>query len=190
MKISKKAILIFSIICILMSSAIVLASPGDSSDPLVTLTYITDVLLPDVDARIERKVNEVQSATFKLINVDAGDVIYGEMGTELMVRSGGATIIAGKNGGGIADLTSGSDLAGDTYVQQNLVTPLLTYKTMYDGFTRQEQRIFKKILERKSKAKIAEELNIVSRSVDNYISRILEKTGCNRIEEVISKFGE
>ncbi len=81
-------------------------------------------------------------------------------------------------------------LAGDTYVQQNLVTPLLTYKTMYDGFTRQEQRIFKKILERKSKAKIAEELNIVSRSVDNYISRILEKTGCNRIEEVISKFGE
>lgn len=119
MKISKKAILIFSIICILMSSAIVLASPGDSSDPLVTLTYITDVLLPDVDARIERKVNEVQSATFKLINVDAGDVIYGEMGTELMVRSGGATIIAGKNGGGIADLTSGSDLAGDTYVSLN-----------------------------------------------------------------------
>ena len=119
MKISKKAILIFSIICILMSSAIVLASPGDSSDPLVTLTYITDVLLPDVDARIERKVNEVQSATFKLINVDAGDVIYGEMGTELMVRSGGATIIAGKNGGGIADLTSGSDLAGDTYVRLN-----------------------------------------------------------------------
>ena len=119
MKISKKAILIFSIICILMSSAIVLASPGDSSDPLVTLTYITDVLLPDVDARIERKVNEVQSSTFKLINVDAGDVIYGEMGTELMVRSGGATIIAGKNGGGIADLTSGSDLAGDTYVSLN-----------------------------------------------------------------------
>lgn len=119
MKISKKAILIFLIICILMSSAIVLASPGDSSDPLVTLTYITDVLLPDVDARIERKVNEVQSSTFKLINVDAGDVIYGEMGTELMVRSGGATIIAGKNGGGIADLTSGSDLAGDTYVSLN-----------------------------------------------------------------------
>ena len=119
MKISKKAILIFSIICILMSSAIVLASPGDSSDPLVTLTYITDVLLPDVDARIERKVNEVQSSTFKLINVDAGDVIYGEMGTELMVRSGGATIIAGKNGGGIADLTSGSDLTGDTYVSLN-----------------------------------------------------------------------
>ena len=119
MKISKKAILIFSIICILMSSAIVLASPGDSSDPLVTLTYITEVLQQDVDARIERKVNEVQSSTFKLINVDAGDVIYGEMGTELMVRSGGATIIAGKNGGGIADLTSGSDLTGDTYVSLN-----------------------------------------------------------------------
>ena len=81
-------------------------------------------------------------------------------------------------------------LAGDTYVQQNLVTPLLTYKTMYDGLTRQEQRIFKKILERKSKTKIAEELNIVPRSVDNYLSRIFEKTACNKIEEVIAKFGE
>ena len=81
-------------------------------------------------------------------------------------------------------------LAGDTYVQQNLVTPLLTYKTMYDGLTRQEQRVFKKILEHKSKAKIAEELNIVPRSVDNYLSRIFEKTACNRVEEVISKFGE
>ncbi len=81
-------------------------------------------------------------------------------------------------------------LAGDTYVQQNLVTPLLTYKTMYDGLTRQEQRIFKKILERKSKTKIAEELNIVPRSVDNYLSRIFEKTACNKIEDVIAKFGE
>ncbi len=119
MKISKKAILIFSIVCVLVSSAIVFASPGDSNDPLVTLTYITDVLLPDIDARIERKVDNASSSTFKLIKVDAGDVLYGEMGTELMLRSGGATIIAGKSGGGIADLSAGIDLAGDTYVHLN-----------------------------------------------------------------------
>ena len=42
-----------------------------------------------------------------------------------------------------------SILAGETFVQQNLVAPLFTYKTMFDGLTKQEQNVFKKILERK-----------------------------------------
>lgn len=81
-------------------------------------------------------------------------------------------------------------LSGQTFVQQNLVSPLITYKTMYDGLTKQEQKIFKKLLERKTKAQIAEELNIVTRSVDNYLSRIFEKTGTKGHEELIEKFGE
>ena len=81
-------------------------------------------------------------------------------------------------------------LAGETYVQQNLVSPLFTYKTMYEGLTRQEQKVLKKILERKSRVQIAEELNIVPRSVDNYISHLSDKTGCKGIDEIISKFSE
>ena len=81
-------------------------------------------------------------------------------------------------------------LAGETYVQQNLVSPLFTYKTMYEGLTRQEQNVLKKILERKSCIQIAEELNIVPRSVDNYISHLFDKTGCKGIDEIISKFSE
>lgn len=81
-------------------------------------------------------------------------------------------------------------LAGETYVQQNLVSPLFTYKTMYEGLTRQEQNVLKKILERKSRIQIAEELNIVPRSVDNYISHLFDKTGCKGIDEIISKFSE
>lgn len=81
-------------------------------------------------------------------------------------------------------------LAGETFVQQNLVSPLFIYKTMFDGLTKQEQNVFKKILERKSKAQIAEELNIISRSVDNYFTHIFEKTGCKNAQEVISKFGK
>lgn len=80
-------------------------------------------------------------------------------------------------------------LAGETFVQQNLVSPLFTYKTMFDGLTKQEQIVFKKILERKSKAQIAEELNIIPRSVDNYFTHIFEKTGCKSRLEVIEKFG-
>lgn len=81
-------------------------------------------------------------------------------------------------------------LTGETFVQQNLVSPLFTYKTMFDGLTKQEQIVFKKILERKSKAQIAEELNIIPRSVDNYFTHIFEKTGCKNVQEIISKFGE
>lgn len=81
-------------------------------------------------------------------------------------------------------------LAGETYVQQNLVSPLFTYKTMYEGLTKQEQTVLKKILERKSRVQIADELNIVPRSVDNYISHLFDKTGCKGINEIISKFSE
>lgn len=81
-------------------------------------------------------------------------------------------------------------LSGQTFVQQNLVSPLITYKTMLDGLTKQEQKILKKVLERKSKGQIAEELNIVPRSVDNYLSRIFEKTGTKGHKELIEKFAE
>ena len=83
-----------------------------------------------------------------------------------------------------------SILAGETFVQQNLVAPLITYKTMFDGLTKQEQNIFKKILERKPKAQISMELNISLRSVDNYFTHIFEKTACHNIHEVIEKFGK
>ena len=83
-----------------------------------------------------------------------------------------------------------SILAEETFVQQNLVAPLFTYKTMFDGLTKQEQNVFKKILERKSKEQIAEELNIIPRSVDNYFTHIFEKTACKNVHEVIKKFGE
>ena len=83
-----------------------------------------------------------------------------------------------------------SILNGETYVQQNLISPLFTYKTMYDGLTKQEQRIFNKLLEQKSKTQIAEELNIVPRTVDNYISRILDKTGCHGKDEIVGKFAK
>ncbi len=81
-------------------------------------------------------------------------------------------------------------LNGETYVQQNLISPLFTYKTIYDGLTKQEQRIFTKILERKSRSQIAEEFNIVPRTVDNYLSRIFDKTGCRNLEEMLERFAK
>ena len=78
---------------------------------------------------------------------------------------------------------------GGSYVQQNLVTSLFTYRNLLDSLTRQEQNIFKKIIERKDNEKIAAELNLTLRSVENYLSRIYGKTGCRGHEELIKKFG-
>lgn len=79
-------------------------------------------------------------------------------------------------------------LDGKSFVQQNLVAPLFTYRTMYDGLTRQEQNILKMLLQQKTKAQIAHELNIAQRTLDNYLSRILSKTACKDHEELIQKF--
>lgn len=81
-------------------------------------------------------------------------------------------------------------VGGETYVQQALVSPLFTYRTVFDGLTRQEQVILKKLIERKTRAQITKELNIVERSLENYLSRIYTKTGCKNHEELIKKFGE
>ena len=78
---------------------------------------------------------------------------------------------------------------GGSYVQQSLVTSLFTYRNLLDSLTRQEQNIFKKIIERKDNEKIASELNLTLRSVENYLSRIYGKTGCRGHEELIKKFG-
>lgn len=78
---------------------------------------------------------------------------------------------------------------GETYVQQKLISPLFTYRTIFDGLTKQEQIILKKIIERKTNQQIARDLNIVIRSLENYLSRIYMKTGCRNHEELISRFG-
>ena len=78
---------------------------------------------------------------------------------------------------------------GGSYVQQNLVTSLFTYRSLLDSLTNQEQNILKKIIERKDNEKIASELNLTLRSVENYLSRIYGKTGCRGHEELIKKFG-
>lgn len=78
---------------------------------------------------------------------------------------------------------------GGSYVQQNLVTSLFTYRNLLDSLTRQEQNIFKKIIERKNNDLIAKELDLSVRSVENYLSRIYSKIGCRGHEEVIKNFG-
>lgn len=87
------------------------ASPGDNSDPIVTLSYIEDILKGQL--------------TFQVVNLEKGSSLIGEAGTEIVLRMGNAKIIATEKGG-LADLTAGFDLphGTDMPANHNLVVPV------------------------------------------------------------------
>lgn len=80
-------------------------------------------------------------------------------------------------------------LAGGTYIQPTLVSPLLVYHNLLASLTKRESSIFKKVIEHKSNEKIANELRISVRTVENYLSKVYEKTGCKNHEDLIARFG-
>ena len=55
-------------------------------------------------------------------------------------------------------------------------------------FTQRELEILNLILEGKQNTAISEILNISKRSVENYVSRIYDKTGFSSKEELIAQF--
>lgn len=87
------------------------ATPGDGSDPIITLSYIENILKGEL--------------SFKVVNLSKGQTLIGEAGTELVLRMGGAKIIATEKGG-IADLTAGYDLGNGEEMPSNhyLVIPV------------------------------------------------------------------
>ena len=94
-----------------VGTGLLLANPGDSDDPIVTLSYVEEVVKKEL--------------SFQVVNMSKGDVLIGEAGTELVLRMGSAEIIATQKGG-LADLTTGTDLADGTKMPSNhhLVIPV------------------------------------------------------------------
>lgn len=67
---------------------------------------------------------------------------------------------------------------GESYIQSALVQPLIVYHSLLESFTKKEAAVIKKAVENKPNELIAKELSISVRTVENYLSRIYEKTGC------------
>jgi hypothetical protein len=78
---------------------------------VVTLSYIKEIFKPEI--------------TFKVVEVPAGKTLYGEAGTEIVLRMGKGNIVATTKGG-VADLTSGYDLSDGTEIPPNhhLIVPV------------------------------------------------------------------
>ena len=92
------------------------ADPGSDGDPLISKSYIDNVLLPKIYSYIDSVVGGLtpqnpqgQSATFEVVNVSAGQKVVAGEGTELILRMGSGTVI-GSMRGGIADTTGGTEV--------------------------------------------------------------------------------
>lgn len=99
------------------------ANPGSNEDPLVSLSYVNDVLMPQVRSYVESKMTTA-SADFKVLNVKKGQTVIGSMSTQFILRMGSATAVATQKGG-LADVTAGVDLPLYTPIAPNhlLIVP-------------------------------------------------------------------
>lgn len=124
---------IFGLCLALIGSLIVFSAPGGTDDPVVTKSYIIDKVIPEIKTYIDQRLGIISEedtvtarpATFTVVNLNAGQSVIGEAGTELILRMGEGTIIATKKGG-LADTTAGYDLADGTPMPSNhlLIIPV------------------------------------------------------------------
>ena len=99
------AITIFLLICFSGSAA----GPGTENDPLVSVSYINEVVMPQFKSYVDSKLANTNDSSFQVVEVKKGQTVIGFQGTEMILRMGSATVVATQKGG-ISDVTSGTDL--------------------------------------------------------------------------------
>ncbi len=134
-----KKILIIAVIFTFALTSVIFADPGDSSDPIVVLSYLNDRLedlidkysLDDIE-EIKEQVDELSdssgtpgstgsAAALEVVEINAGEKIIAGAGTELILRGGEAKII-GSELGGLTNVTMGKDfVSGMAAVANNLM---------------------------------------------------------------------
>ena len=117
-----KKTIILTLIMLLALSAVTFATPGDTNDPIVVLSYLNDRFtslisqynLEDIPA-MKDALDELNSSedvsspqSLEVVEIKDGERIIAGAGTEIILRGGEAFII-GSELGGLSDVTMGKD---------------------------------------------------------------------------------
>lgn len=126
--------------CLCASAA--LAAGGDQSDPLVTLSYLTKTVTPDILAQVEEKAQLRQealleqfsavlenqsgstgsgssgSASYVVVTLSSGQKLNLGVGCEVMLRVGSATVSAADSPA-LIDSTTGESVGSGTALTAN-----------------------------------------------------------------------
>ena len=126
-------VLVFLLIFAVLTANIVTAEPGGEDDPIISLSYIQETVIPELKAYVDAKIASIsgnsgssgKGSAFEVVEINQGQKLIADAGTELILRMGKGTIIATEKGG-IADTTAGYDLPNLTEMPSNhlLIVPL------------------------------------------------------------------
>ncbi len=123
----KKRKILTSVLCIAVAAVFslftlttVLAYSSDS-DPLVSLSYLNDVVLPmlreefssgnDSSNAADANQTAANIGTYELLELTVGQTVLCESATEIIVRPGSlVTVVSPFEAQGIADITNGNEL--------------------------------------------------------------------------------
>ena len=125
---------------------------GSEDDPLVTLSYLNDIFLPDLltrvddkletrdaalseklDAQVQDDIKELEDKlgsgtgssagtvdSFKVVTMSSGQILYGEIGCEVMLRVGTASCVSPSSPGLIDETDAATLESGKALVKNHL----------------------------------------------------------------------
>ena len=110
-------------LCAIAGTAYAAYNYGSQDDPLVTKSYLDEVLTPELMAEMEARLDAAGSdagAAFKVVTLSRGQTVACQAGCELMLRVGTAAA-SGADSPVLVDTTSGSTLEnGGALVKNHL----------------------------------------------------------------------
>jgi hypothetical protein len=127
-----KKVLVLTLILLLAFSTVIFAAPGDTSDPIVVLSYLNEQIealiskykLEDID-EMQKQIDNLDSSggsssgmALEIVEIRDGEKIIAGSGSELILR-GGEAVIIGSEMGGISDVTLGTDFVSGMSVVPN-----------------------------------------------------------------------
>jgi hypothetical protein len=103
---------------VLAAFVAIAADVGSQSDPLVTLSYLNNTFLPKVLAQVDEKLSGQTTGTttgdaqsYTAVSLTAGQILYGDAGCEVLLRSGSASCVASDGATpGLVDSTTGGSI--------------------------------------------------------------------------------
>lgn len=138
-----KIFILITVVLISLAVTVWAVSYDSAGDPLVSLSYITDIFKPQIDKSISsaeaglraeidalnRKIEEMSAGGgdsekekedgYEVLFLSKGEKILAETQCEFILRVGSADVVSPYENQGIADLTEGTDLAGGTSIVKN-----------------------------------------------------------------------
>lgn len=137
----RKMKLLCAALCVVLVVGVAYAASGAGSanDPLITLSYLTNVFAPKVDTEMTNRVNQKaqeltgqfdqklqevptssggESSAFAVVTLTKGQVLTGDIGCEVMLRVGSAACVS-SGSTGLIDVTDGSVLDDGDKLEKN-----------------------------------------------------------------------